>query len=257
LAFFAFLGWKYFCCQFTPNFQSDPVFAFDGENPAALRDLLFKIIHYVAAPSPDLTPQKGRDILRENFAMRLLCHYPLVAAAFFVAWCGAGRVFGAGDAAAGAAPVASAAPAGAPEVVDGYLKVGFDRLGSFPFVGDYSIISAAATEAQIPAAIKKLNGQKVIVTGFMLPRVMDDKTNEATEFMLLKTDPIEENMVQPKINEWVLVEMPKGVKPLMDVPISFRGKLRVGAIFEKSYLTGIYSLDGEKMAGGGEGKKAP
>ncbi|HEV8073614.1 MAG TPA: hypothetical protein VGP21_05720, partial [Opitutaceae bacterium] len=100
--------------------------------------------------------------------MKFIRHYPFVAA-FFIAWCGAGRVFGAGDATTGATPATGVtpAPAGAPEVVDGYLKVGFDRLGAFPFVGDCSTVSAAATEAQIPTAIKKLNDQKVVVTGFM------------------------------------------------------------------------------------------
>jgi hypothetical protein len=185
-------------------------------------------------PSPDLTPGKGRDMLREILAMKFVCHYSLVAAAFFFAWCGAGRVFGAGD-----------APAAAPETVDGYLKVGFDRLGSFPFVGDCSTMSAAATEAQIPAAIKTLNGQKVVVMGFMLPVKMGNNDELTTEFLLLKSQLLCCYGVAPQANEWVLVEMPKGVKPLMDVPISFRGTLHVGAMFENGYLTGIYSLDGE------------
>ena len=38
-----------------------------------------------------------------------------------------------------------------------------------------------------------------------------------------------------------------GVRPLMDVPISFYGELKVGATFENGYMTGIYQLEGEKM----------
>ena len=183
----------------------------------------------------------------ENFAMKFIRIYSLVATAFFIAGCGANRVYGAGDAPAGASPVAGAttATASAPEVVDGYLKVGFDRLGSFPFVGDCSTVSAAATEAQIPAAIKKLNGQKVIVTGFMLPVKMGGNDELTTEFLLLKSQLLCCYGIAPQANEWVLVEMPKGVKPNMDVPISFRGTLHVGAMFENGYLTGIYSLAGE------------
>jgi hypothetical protein len=178
-------------------------------------------------------------MLRKILAMKSTSIYRLVAA-FFFAWCGASRLFGAGDATAGATPVA-----GAPEMVDGYLKVGFERLGSFPFVGDCSTVSAAATEAQIPAAIKKLNGQKVVVTGFMLPVKMGNNDELTTEFLLLKSQLLCCYGVAPQANEWVLVERPKGVKPLMDVPISFRGTLHVGAMFENGYLTGIYSLDGE------------
>jgi hypothetical protein len=185
-------------------------------------------------------------MLPEIFAMKFARLCPLVAA-FFMAWCGAARVFGAGDTAMGATPAAGAtpAPAGAPEMVDGYLKLGFDRLGSFPFVGDCSTVSAAATEAQIPAAIKKLNGQKVIVTGFMLPVKMGNNEELTTEFLLLRSQLLCCYGVAPQANEWILVEIPKGVKPLMDVPISFRGTLRVGAMFESGYLTGIYSLAGE------------
>ena len=54
--------------------------------------------------------------------------------------------------------------------------------------------------------------------------------------------------VVPNMNEWVVVKMVKGgVKPLMDVPISFYGELKVGAMFENGYMTGIYLLEGEKM----------
>ena len=45
----------------------------------------------------------------------------------------------------------------------------------------------------------------------------------------------------------VVVKMAKGVRPLMDVPISFHGQLKVGAMFENGYMTGIYELAGEKM----------
>jgi hypothetical protein len=177
--------------------------------------------------------------------MKFARHHPLVAAAFFFAWCGAGGVFGVGEAGTGTLPAIGATPAGAPEVVDGYLKVGFDRLGSFPFVGDCSTISAAATEAQIPAAIKKFNGRKVIVAGFMLPVKMGDNNELTTEFLLLRSQLLCCYGIAPQANEWILVERPKGVKPVMDVPTSFRGTLHVGAMFENGYLTGIYSLDGE------------
>jgi hypothetical protein len=180
--------------------------------------------------------------------MKFVCFCPLVAA-FLIA----GRVFGAGDATVGAPPAVAAAtmPASAPEMVDGYLKVGFDRLGAFPFVGDCATVSAAATDAQIPAAIKKLNGSKVIVTGFMLPVKMGSNDELATEFLLLKSQLLCCYGIAPQANEWILVEMPKGVKPTMDVPISFRGTLHVGAMFENGYLTGIYMLDGEQKVDGG------
>jgi hypothetical protein len=51
------------------------------------------------------------------------------------------------------------------------------------------------------------------------------------------------------LNEWVVVKMVgKGVKPLMDIPITFEGRLRVGEMYENGYLTGVYLLEGDRMA---------
>jgi hypothetical protein len=51
----------------------------------------------------------------------------------------------------------------------------------------------------------------------------------------------------PNVNEWIIVRMKPGIQPLMDLPISFYGELKVGAMFDNNYLTGIYLLNGEKM----------
>ena len=101
-------------------------------------------------------------------------------------------------------------------------------------------------EAQIPDKIKALDRQKVAVTGFMLPVKMDKGL--VTEFLLVKDPMMCCYGIMPKINEWVVVKMVgPGVKPLMDIPITFEGRLRVGEMYENGYLTGLYLLEGEKM----------
>jgi len=35
---------------------------------------------------------------------------------------------------------------------------------------------------------------------------------------------------------------------LMDVPLSFYGQLKIGAMFENGYMTGLYELEGEKYS---------
>jgi hypothetical protein len=49
------------------------------------------------------------------------------------------------------------------------------------------------------------------------------------------------------MNQWVIVKMKKGVRPLQDVPLAFFGTLKVGAMFEQGYMTGIYALEAERM----------
>lgn len=197
-------------------------------------------------------------MLGKIFAMRSARIFHL-APAIFLAWCGAGAAF----AAAGTGtptvvplppPPVTPMPTTPPEVVDGYLKVGFDRLGAFPFItrdpADNPGAPADTGESQIPAVIKKLNGKKVIVTGFMLPVKMDNGI--MTEFLLMRDRSMCCYGFVPAVNQWIVVTMAKGgVQPVMDVPVSFRGTLHVGAMFENGYMTAIYALDGEKMVGDG------
>lgn len=151
------------------------------------------------------------------------------------------------------APAAAlrAAPAGDPEVENGYLRLGFDRLAAYKFVAPAFDPAAdpkapvPTGEEQIPAAVKAWSGKKAIVTGFMLPTKLDQGL--VTEFLLVKDPMMCCYGVVPNMNEWVVVRMAKGVRPLMDVPISFYGELKVGALFENGYMTGVYLLEGEKM----------
>ena len=137
--------------------------------------------------------------------------------------------------------------------LDGYEIVGFDRLASYTFTPPEADPAAAPASTppsganQIPDRIKALDQQKVAVTGFMLPVKMDGGL--VKEFLLVKDPMMCCYGVMPKLNEWVVVKMlGKGVKPLMDIPITFEGKLKVGEMYENGYLTGVYLLEGDKMA---------
>lgn len=143
-------------------------------------------------------------------------------------------------------------PAAAAELDPGYLRVGFDQLASYQFTPppyDPSLPADAKPptgEEQIPAEIKSLNGKKAVVTGFMVPVKIDKGL--VTEFLLMRNQMACCYGAVPNMNEWVIVRMQKGIQPLMDTPISFYGVLKVGAVFENGYMTGIYELDGEKMS---------
>ena len=129
--------------------------------------------------------------------------------------------------------------------------MGFDRLASYTFTPpEPDAANPTATPpsgaAQIPDRIKVLDQHKVAVTGFMLPVKMDGGL--VKEFLLVKDPMLCCYGVMPKLNEWIVVKMVgKGVKPLMDLPITFEGKLHVGEMYENGYLTGIYLLDGDQM----------
>jgi hypothetical protein len=164
----------------------------------------------------------------------------------------------AADSSAGAAPgpavlqsMPAEAPKTPPEVVDGYLKLGFDRLGSYPFVPpsfDPTVDPKAVPptgEDQIPAEVKSWNGRKVLVAGFMMP--LKTEQGLVTEFLLMKNTLMCCYGTPPNLNELILVKTKHGVHALMDQPISFYGQLKVGATFDNGYLSGIYQLDDARM----------
>ncbi len=137
----------------------------------------------------------------------------------------------------------------APDQVDGYLKLGFDRLSSFKFVApEYDPVAnpkavPPSGEEQIPPEVRGWSGHRAIITGFMLPTKLDK--GKAIEFLLMANQMACCYGTVPNMNDWVIVRAPAGVPVTQDVPISFRGTLRVGAMFESGYMTGIYQLEAE------------
>ena len=83
---------------------------------------------------------------------------------------------------------------------------------------------------------------RALVTGFMLPvRVEGGLTSN---FLLLRNQSACCYGVMPRVNEWVIVRMAgRGVKPVMDVPITALGTFHVGDVRENGQLVGIYMLD--------------
>ena len=133
-----------------------------------------------------------------------------------------------------------------------YEKAGFDLLASYTFVpAELDPAAPAGTPPpsgakQIPAQIKALDGKKVMVSGYMLPTKLEKGL--VKEFLLMSNAQLCCYGQTPQVNEFIVVNMgASGVKPVMDTPVQFFGKLVVKEMYEDGFLTNIYSLEGEKM----------
>ncbi len=132
-----------------------------------------------------------------------------------------------------------------------FERVGFELLAAFNYVPPgYDVAGNAVKEDkpkdQIPDYVRKLDTQKIAVTGFMLPTKFKD--GKVTEFLLMKDQSGCCFGAMPRINEWIIVKMGNGgIPPLMDTPLTLVGQLKVGEVFEEGYLSGIYQLAGEKL----------
>jgi hypothetical protein len=153
---------------------------------------------------------------------------------------------------------------------DGYWQVDFNQLASFsfgppppeapegrlgrgmkPFFAPppepLNIPENPGSVEGIPLMVQSLNGQRVRLTGFMLPTRTENGL--VKDFLLIRSQLTCCFGVPPAPNEWVVVTIPgKGVPQKMDVPINLYGTLHVGQMFEDHVFSGMYRLDCEKVA---------
>ena len=135
-----------------------------------------------------------------------------------------------------------------------YLNLTFAKLASFPFkvtpeeadANDNPRIASQETRAQVPDWVKAFSEKPAAVTGFMLPvRVEEGLTSD---FLLLRNQSACCYGIMPRVNEWVIVRMAgKGVKPVVDVPVTALGTFHVGEMRENGQLVGIYMLDCDRL----------
>jgi hypothetical protein len=141
-----------------------------------------------------------------------------------------------------------------PAKIGDYSLISFDRLASFAYeVPDDPITDPKAKaiieKNIIPKSVTDFHKKKIALKGYMLPLKVEG--GKITEMLILRDQSMCCYGTVPKINEWVSVRMPegKGVKPIMDVPITIFGTLKVGEVLENGYLVGIYELDGHRLGG--------
>jgi len=137
----------------------------------------------------------------------------------------------------------------------GFQRLGFERLSGFEFLLDARWIDGSTNLAQasaealalIPEDIRALDRAKVAIRGFILPLKMDEGL--AVEFLLVRDQNLCCYGVVPKINEWINVTFPRGIKPVLDQPVTVCGELQVGDWRENGYLVSLYRLQAEKAFG--------
>ncbi|MEY4488134.1 MAG: hypothetical protein RIQ79_642 [Verrucomicrobiota bacterium] len=133
-----------------------------------------------------------------------------------------------------------ATPAGAKS--DGRRVVDFAELAGFAYTPPPDgAVWPADTLAGIPEAVRKLDGRRVSVSGFMLPVKME--AGRVKEFLILRNLMACCYGVPPAPNEWIVARSRLGVEPVQDTVTNYAGVLRVGARREEGFFIGIYELE--------------
>ncbi len=136
-------------------------------------------------------------------------------------------------------------------LLPGYADVGFEKLAGFDFPLTDALVKGTAqptAPGQIPDDVRKLDGERAGIRGFLLPVKMDG--GRAVEFLLMRDRSFCCYGAPPRINQWITVRMKdRGVKPVMDQVITVYGTLHVGEMRENGQLVGIYTLDADRVTG--------
>jgi len=132
-----------------------------------------------------------------------------------------------------------------------YQPIGFDQLAAFAFATPEIDPQApvepqvAAIDEKIPWSVRKFDGMKVVITGFMLPVKVEDGL--VREMLLMKDQSGCCYGQMPAMNEWIIVRIPSGVHAAMDQKIFLYGTIKVGTEVVDGYVSGIYHLDADHM----------
>ena len=153
--------------------------------------------------------------------------------------------------ASASAPAPTLTPSKVDEKIGNFSVVGFDKLGGYTFTMPNEIAGPATNlvghgESSIPASLRALDKKPVAIKGFMLP--LKVQAGVVTEMLIMKDQSMCCYGTIPRINDWVSVKMKdKGVRPIMDQPVTLFGTMHVGEMRENGYLIGIYELTADKM----------
>lgn len=130
-----------------------------------------------------------------------------------------------------------------------YQSISFKQLSSFKYIEPIpGQGEETPAEDQIPAEIKKLNGSKAIVEGWMVPmEVAED--GSVRSFVLVKTQPQCCFGDMQAMNEWVDVMMTPGhnAEFNVDMPMKVYGELEVGEKMEDGFVLSVYRMQADRV----------
>ena len=123
-----------------------------------------------------------------------------------------------------------------------YRAVTFTTLGSFDYeLPDPLDPAVKPNLAQVPPAVKALDGLRVTIRGFMLPIDLDQ--SGVSVFMLNGSADMCYFGAPVRMNEWVLVRMTDGRKAkFTHLPVAVSGRLEVGEELKHGRVVSLYRL---------------
>ena len=133
--------------------------------------------------------------------------------------------------------------------------LGFDLLSAFPYTivdagngATAEQIKTAMARDQVPAWIRVYDGERVALTGYMMPLTFENGLSN--KFIMMKDLNTCCYGAVPSMNDYVIVTMKdQGVAPVQDIPVRLVGTFRIEQKYESDYLVSLFVMEGEKFLG--------
>jgi hypothetical protein len=122
---------------------------------------------------------------------------------------------------------------------EGYSAITFDTLQ------ELDVSAKDPRRWRIPPSLQALDGQKVAITGYMIPVAMSGDSVGA--FALVRSQMFCCYGRTPQMNEWVYAQSDPPVPPVTDVPLAVRGTLKISPQVEGGRAICLYRLQVEDV----------
>jgi hypothetical protein len=141
------------------------------------------------------------------------------------------------------ARAALAVEAPKPIAVEGYRPVTFSELSDFVYQTDMN--GHLTPESHLPDEIARLDNTRVAVSGFAMP--IEFKGDKVRSLILVRNQLLCCFGEEPKLNEWMFVNIDPPVEAVMDVPVTLFGTLYASPDREENQVVSLYRMQADGM----------
>jgi hypothetical protein len=125
----------------------------------------------------------------------------------------------------------------------GYTPVTFKQLSSFVYETDLQ--GRLTPDSDFPEEIARLDNSKVAVSGFAMP--IEYKGDKVSSMILVRNQLLCCFGEEPRLNEWMFVNIDPPVEAVMDIPVTLFGTLYASPDKEEDQVVSLYRMQADRM----------
>lgn len=130
-----------------------------------------------------------------------------------------------------------------PKAREGYTPASFSDLSNFVYEADMD--GKLSPESHLPEEIQKLDKAQVAVSGFLMP--IEFKGDKVSTVILVRNQLLCCFGEEPKLNEWIFINVDPPVDPITDIPVTMYGTFYASPDREEGQVISLYRMQASAM----------